>query len=451
MNTIVVVLVLPCFVRITRSGRNVLSPKNKVQKPKIKVMSKKKRNNRNEMLSLDLSPSRNEETSAVVANELNKAEKSSRIASRIAYLKKHWWMVAVICFLALGSFGAVMKSLQESAAKQRLNQSSGELNNSFLSRLNPFASVPAPVMTSTPQLSKEYIYAGSRLLAVEDANASTAPPADLAVWRPDTGVWWVLGGQGSQQTIVQWGSSTDQTAPGDYDGDGKTDFAVWRNTNGSGTWYMVNSSTSDSTQSYDYFGGNNDKVASADFDGDGKTDAGLFNTSTGIWTIHYSSGGDPVFSQFGISGDIPTPADFDGDGKADLTVFRPSSSSTAKANFYVYRSSDATAQTIEFGDYQDKPVVADYDGDGRADVAVRKYNTGDWTIKQSSNNQTVTTNWGNWTDKEVQNDYDGDGKVDVAVWRPSTGQWWILNSSGGNRTVTWGQSGDIPVPAFYRR
>ncbi|HSK73222.1 MAG TPA: VCBS repeat-containing protein [Pyrinomonadaceae bacterium] len=413
-------------------------------------MSKKKRNNRSETLVLDLSSAENTEPSAIVATELSKAENSGVIASRIAYLKKHWLVVLVICFLALGSFGAVMKSLQESAERQRLNQSSsGEETGGFLSRLNPLAS--APVVTSTPQLSKEYIYAGSRLLAVEDANASAAPPADLAVWRPDTGVWWVLGGQGSQQTIVQWGSSTDQTAPGDYDGDGKTDFAVWRNSNGSGTWYMVNSSTSDSTQSYDYFGGNNDKVASADFDGDGKTDAGLFNTSTGMWTIRYSSGGNPVFSQFGVSGDIPTPADFDGDGKADLAVFRPSTTVGVAANFYVYRSSDGTAQTITFGDYGDKPVVADYDGDGRADAAVRKYNTGDWVIKQSSNNQTVTTNWGVWLDKEVQNDYDGDGRVDVAVWRPSTGQWWILNSSGGNRTVTWGQSGDIPVPAFYRR
>src|SRR5438445_5246973 len=48
---------------------------------------------------------------------------------------------------------------------------------------NPFA---APPPSPTPQLSKEYIYAGSRLLAVEDANANAAPPADLAVGRPST-------------------------------------------------------------------------------------------------------------------------------------------------------------------------------------------------------------------------------------------------------------------------
>ena len=78
---------------------------------------------------------------------------------------------------------------------------------------NPFA---APLPTPTPQLSKEYIYAGSRLLAVEDANANAAPPADLAVWRPSDGGWWVMGGQGSQQVMQNWGASGDDPVEGDY-------------------------------------------------------------------------------------------------------------------------------------------------------------------------------------------------------------------------------------------
>src|SRR2546430_1867269 len=46
---------------------------------------------------------------------------------------------------------------------------------------NATSSIYALVTTTpTPQLSKEYIYAGSRLLAVEDANANAAPPTDLA-------------------------------------------------------------------------------------------------------------------------------------------------------------------------------------------------------------------------------------------------------------------------------
>src|SRR5258708_17902414 len=104
----------------------------------------------------------------------------------------------------------------------------------------PWNTVAEPHPSVTPKLSKEYVYAGSRLLAVEDANANAAPPADIAVWRQGTGVWYVMGGPGSAQTITQFGMQGDKPVPGDYDGDGKTDFAVWRQS--TGVWYICPSS-----------------------------------------------------------------------------------------------------------------------------------------------------------------------------------------------------------------
>jgi FG-GAP-like repeat len=387
--------------------------------------------------------------SDIPTNRMNQ----SKIKNGWTYLKSHTLMIAIICFLALGTLGAGLKYLEEDARRQmasggslRVSKGAEDAEEStFLNKLNPF--LPAALPVPTPQLSKELIYAGGsgRLLAVEDANASPTPPADLAIWRPSSGVWYVLGGSGSQQTVQQWGINGDTTAQGDYDGDGKTDFCIFRPS--ANTWWILKSS--DGNYYSVTFGAAGDKTAQADYDGDGKTDIAVFRPSTGTWYINQSSNGTSVQGQFGLSTDTPIPKDFDGDGRADLAVWRSSNST-----FYSQNSSNNQLQTANFIQSSTVPVPADYDGDGRADYAIR---TGaDWIIKQSSTNQTQIINWQTASDTEVPNDYDGDGKVDIAVWRNTNGNWSIRQSSkvgqaGELRQVQWGMTGDIPVPAFYRR
>jgi hypothetical protein len=366
-------------------------------------------------------------------------------------------VVAVCLFLSLAAFGAGLKYLEESARQQKFNakNSSNKENASLLNSINPFVEPPLP--TATPQLSKEYIYAGSRMLAVEDKNASALPPADLAVWRPSSGYWYVLGGQS-----VQWGATFNTVAdipvPGDYDGDGKTDFSVFRP--GNGTWYVSNSSNGYTIELQ--YGQSSDIQAQADYDGDGKTDMAIYRPSTGSWYITRSSTQSSYNEPFGLSTDIPAPADYDGDGRADIAVWRASAST-----FYVKRSSDNSLQSqMLSGASGDKQVSADYDGDGKADFAVRVGNN--WLIRYSGTSYNTTTEATTvaWQagEEEVQNDYDGDGKVDVAVWRAAesfpgagdSGYWLIrqssqLNVNNGLRAVQWGASTDVPVPAFYRR
>ncbi|MBK8810218.1 MAG: VCBS repeat-containing protein [Acidobacteria bacterium] len=353
----------------------------------------------------------------------------------------NWFAILIISVVALGVFGTGMSFLEQSAKDEMLARKAPGYQPTLLGRVNPFLPTPSP--TPTPQLSREYLYAGSRLLAVEDANANAAPPADLAVWRPSSGVWWVLNGN-QQTTSQQWGLPADKPVPGDYDGDGKTDFAIWRN----GDWWIMRSS--DSSSYMISLGGSGDAPAQADFDGDGRTDPAVYHKdgANGVWKILLSTTNQVYEQQYGLSDDKPAPADYDGDGRADLAVRRESNNT-----FYSRNSSNSQTQSAVIGTAGDVPVPSDYDGDGRADYALFRPSDTKWYIRESSTGTVTQTQWGISGDKLVQNDYDGDGKTDLAVWRESTGTWYIRQSAtnGSLRQQQFGVLGDIPVPAFYRR
>ncbi|MDQ3801222.1 MAG: VCBS repeat-containing protein [Acidobacteriota bacterium] len=407
-------------------------------------MSKRKRNQAKSTVNETVA------SEALKSLELNETEKRNGQAKAdlMRKLKSHRWAITLVVFLSVGVLAGSLKYLEEDAKRQMAAQTAAAANHqkqSFLSSINPF--LPAqPTVTSTPQLAKEYIYAGSRMLAVEDAGANAAPPADLAVWRPSSGYWYVMGTSGIIQTAQQWGNSADKAVPGDYDGDGKTDFCVFRAS--VGTWFVIKSSSgSANTEEYYNFGTSGDVALGADFDGDGRTDAAVYRPSNGYWYIRHSSTGNLIWQQFGLSSDMPGAADYDGDGKADVTVWRGSDKT-----FYSVKSSNGQlhAATLSQASGTDVPVSGDYDGDGKADFAVKSGST--WIIKQTSDGQTQAVGWQQSADKEVPNDYDGDGKTDIAVWRDSSGYWYIRNSSTGQlRLEQWGMVGDIPVPAFYRR
>jgi hypothetical protein len=253
---------------------------------------------------------------------------------------------------------------------------------------------------------------------------------DYSVFRPTGGTWFIWNSSNSSFRAQQFGISTDKIAPADYDGDGRADIAVFR----SGVWYLLQSQLGFGAGQ---FGQAGDIPVPADYDGDGKADLAVFRPSNGTWYLLRSQLGF-TGTQFGISTDNPVPADFDGDGKADLVVYRD-------GTWFLLRSQEGFG-SFQFGIAGDKPVPADYDGDAKADYAV--FRSGTWYLWRSQTGFGAVQ-FGLANDRPAAGDYDGDGKTDIAVWRPGNGTFYVLQSQAGFAGFQFGTNGDAPVASAY--
>jgi hypothetical protein len=269
---------------------------------------------------------------------------------------------------------------------------------------------------------------------------------DVAVFRPSDGTWYISQSSDNGFRAQPWGISSDRITPGDYDGDGKADIAVFRPSNG--YWYIFESQTS--TLRAVPWGISEDLPAPGDYDADGKVDICVFRPSVGTWYVLQSSNGSLLARQFGASTDKPVQGDYDRDGKTDMAVYRPGQGAGASSAWYVLQSSDGSFKAQSFGVNGDRATPGDYDGDGKNDIAVFRQSTGGWFILQSADNIFRALSWGTAGDTPAPGDYDGDGRTDVAVFRPLSGTWYVLKSSSGALMAQpWGANGDVSVPSIY--
>jgi len=216
-------------------------------------------------------------------------------------------------------------------------------------------------------------------------------------WPPETALLrlqnnlhnWYLPGR--DQPIL-WGTQEQPYAWADFDGDGIDEIAVYNK----GTWLITlknlgwSEATAGSQEEVDQkyrvvtFGAASDLPVPGDYDGDGAVDLAVFVPDTREWKIRQSSNQQDVTYQYGNAGQIPVPGDYNGDGTTQLAMYTPANSPQVTGEFGIALENKSWSDLAVSGAYTrfyigtvgSQPVPGDYNGDGKDDFAVLRAGDG---------------------------------------------------------------------------
>ncbi|MFK4087574.1 RICIN domain-containing protein [Kribbella sp. NPDC020789] len=313
-----------------------------------------------------------------------------------------------------------------------------------------------------------------------------------------TGIWNIVSAGSSFYTgTMAWdtgegtGFSLAKVKPvqGDFDGDGRTDMAVFRSGAGGRMWlYKLPSDGNEyqnppavwttETATWQL---NTARVVAGDVDGDGKDDIVVQNAGTGDnWQAQVFRAADdfavPVSWVAAAAGNTwsrsaPLVVDIDKDGKADLLSVRNLTGCQTAVDLYRSTGTAFAAATTIYDSGPDgfcwdksRFTVADPDGNGRDDIVALTENSpndGMLVVFSSNGSQLTKADWRQVIGLElakvtlVSGDYDGDRLDDIGLlYAAADGdrEVYTLHSTGttfDDKVMTWsGAVGAVTGPKF---
>lgn len=284
------------------------------------------------------------------------------------------------------------------------------------------------------------------------------------VVKESDGEWFFKGGK-----TKKFGVKGAQPIVGDWDGDGNDDIGVFVN----GEWYLVegdwfiNADYDGRYTLHAKLGDSRDRAVTGDWDGDGKTDIAIFgNHSSGDQRVVSSELGLPTDANYGVGYTSTEFPDSSGFGKfvnasAKTNVVRGKNLPPSKKFFdsqadnirSIYGVSslnpvnsddsqydmrrDLVDHVFRFGGNGDVPISGDWNGDGQAQIGF--YNNGVWTLDLNGNGrfdegEDCVKNFGGPDSIPVVGDWDGDGIDSIGYF--DRGKWTIDVHGDGSNVIS---------------
>ncbi len=250
---------------------------------------------------------------------------------------------------------------------------------------------------------------------------------DIAVYLPLIGAFAIRPSNGAPDEIIPFGFpgvGNSIPAIGDYDGSGQDELAVYLPSLGDFAYRPARGGP-DKIIPFGFAGAGNTIPVPADYDGSGHTELGVYLPSIGAFAYRPANGGADVVIPFGFPGSgnsIPVPGDYDGSGHTELAVYLPS------IGAFAYRPFNGSPdKVIPFGFPgvgNSIPVPGDYDGSGHTELAVYLPSIGAFAYRPAKGGADVVTYFGApgpGLDIPVPGDYDGAGHTELAVYLPTIG------------------------------